>query len=464
MRAHAGGAAPVIARVAGLFSGDALRARALRGTMITIASFGGSNVLRLASNLILTRLLFPEAFGLMALVQVVIVGLAMLSDTGVNMSILQNPRGLEPRFLRTAWTVQIGRGVLLWVATVALALPVASFYGEPILATMLPVIGLTVLIDGLNSTKLYTANRAMLLGRITAIDFASQVAAIAIMIGLAFLLNSVWALVIGSVMGTLIKTVLSHTAMPGHRDRLGWDREVFGELFRFGKWILVSSIAGFLIGSADRAILGKYIDIATLGIFNIGYFLATVPRMLSNTVGGRVLMPVFVAIVDDVPEVVRAKLRRTRVPVVGGLLVLSIGIAVFGEWAIDLLYDPQYALAGPILVLLTLSSALPLITSAYSSMMLAHGKSQDFTIYVCTLAAVQTTILLYGVSYYGVIGALIAPALSTVLVYPLTAHLAARRGGWDPALDAACFALLAAGTALALWVNPDAISAVLAGA
>jgi hypothetical protein len=52
-----------------LFSGDALRARAFRSTALTMLKFGGDNILRLGSNLILTRLLFPEAFGLMALVR-----------------------------------------------------------------------------------------------------------------------------------------------------------------------------------------------------------------------------------------------------------------------------------------------------------------------------------------------------------------------------------------------------------
>ena len=61
--------------------------------MLTVVSFGGDNVLRLASNLILTRILFPEAFGLMALVQVVLASLSMLSDLGIFSAIVQNKRG-----------------------------------------------------------------------------------------------------------------------------------------------------------------------------------------------------------------------------------------------------------------------------------------------------------------------------------------------------------------------------------
>lgn len=452
----------MIARLAGLLSGDALRARALRGTMITVAAFGSANALRLASNLILTRLLFPEAFGLMALVQVVLTGLAMFSDTGINMSVMQNPRGMEPAFLRTAWSVQIGRGLLLWVATVALALPVASFYGQPVLAWMLPVAGLAVVLQGFSSMRLHTANRNLLLGRMTAIDLGSQVLGIVAMVALAFALDSVWALVLGSLLGAAGKTALSHLAMPGPPDRIGWDREVWDELFHFGKWIFAGSIAGFLVNSADRAILGRFIDIATLGVYNIGYFLATVPLMLAHQLQARILMPLLARMAEGDPASNRRKVRRARALLVGGLVALSLVAALLGEWAIDLLYEPQYALAGPVLVLLALSNTPPIVTGAYSALLLAQGRSRDFTFYVCALAAAQTAILLYGVSRYGLIGALVAPALSALLVYPLTARLAARRGGWDPGLDAAFLGIAALGAVLALWVNQGAVAAVLA--
>ncbi len=50
---------------------------------MTLGGVGGQQFLRLASNLILTRLMFPEAFGLMALIQTFMVGLQMFSDIGI---------------------------------------------------------------------------------------------------------------------------------------------------------------------------------------------------------------------------------------------------------------------------------------------------------------------------------------------------------------------------------------------
>ena len=131
-----------------------MKFRAARGFAITIAGFGGQNLLRLLSNLILTRLLFPEAFGLMALVQVFMTGLGMFSDLGINASIIQNKRGDEPNFVNTAWTLQVCRGILLWAMTCAIAIPASNIYGEDMLAYVLPVVGLNAFISGFNSMNI----------------------------------------------------------------------------------------------------------------------------------------------------------------------------------------------------------------------------------------------------------------------------------------------------------------------
>ena len=216
-----GGGPMIRGRLRGLLSGDGLRARALRGTAFTFFGFGTQQFLRLLSNLVLTRLLFPEAFGLMALVMVVLTGLQMISDAGLNPSIVQSRRGDEPDFLNTAWSLQIGRGFLLWLLTLALALPLARFYDQPQLAALLPVAGFGMVIQGFQSMRLASANRHIALGRLTLMELGSQVIGIAVMVLLAWWLRSVWALVIGTLIGTAIKTVLSHRMLPGHRDRLG---------------------------------------------------------------------------------------------------------------------------------------------------------------------------------------------------------------------------------------------------
>jgi hypothetical protein len=155
----------------GLFS------RALSGGALTAGAFAASQALRLGSNLILTRLLYPEAFGVMALVTMVLVGLQMFSDTGIGPAISRSPRGDEPGFLNTAWTVNVIRGLLLWGLTALAAWPMARFLRGAGTGAASAGGGAGAVIAGFNPTRIDTANRHLLLGRVTLVELAAQVAA-----------------------------------------------------------------------------------------------------------------------------------------------------------------------------------------------------------------------------------------------------------------------------------------------
>ena len=130
----------------------AMKGLLARGSLWVGIGYGGSQLIRLGGNLVLWRLLYPKAFGIMAIINALMAGLAMFSDIGIGPSIIQNERGADPIYLNTAWTIQAVRGfILAFVAAVA-AVPISKFYGEPLLASMLPVVGLGALIAGFNST------------------------------------------------------------------------------------------------------------------------------------------------------------------------------------------------------------------------------------------------------------------------------------------------------------------------
>lgn len=443
--------------------GDGLGARVTRGAALTFVSFGGAQALRLASNLILTRLLFPDVFGLMALVQVFMFGLEMFSDTGIAQSIIQNERGDDPAFLDTAWTIQILRGIFLWLMACALAGPAAAFYKQDMLLRLLPVVGLNSLIIGFISTRMATTNRHLMLGRLTILELGSQLLGILVMILLVFWWRSVWGLVIGGLVSSICRVVLSHTFLSGHRNHLFWEKAAFQELFTFGKYIFVSSIAGFMINSGDRAILGKIVTLSELAVYNIGFFLATVPVMLNRQFAAKVMLPLYSARppADSIRN--RRHISKARFILTGSLFTLSLGLGLTGDWLVQFLYTPSYHLAGPLLVLLSVSTLPVILTGNYANLLLAAGNSKSFTLFVVVIASVQTLALLIGVQSYGLIGAVVAPVISTALTYPLLIFLIQKYKGWDPVHDAVFVVLAILGTFAVLEVNDTSISQVLQG-
>ena len=445
-------------RLTTIFSGEGLLARALRSSALTVAGFGGAQVLRLASNLILARLLFPEAFGLMAIVSVIIQGLMQFSDVGVSPAIMQSKRGDDPAFLNTAWTIQALRGVGLWLVACALAWPVALFYDDPLLMQLLPVAGLSLLITGFNPTALDTAKRHLRWGRVTAIEFAVQITGIVAAVALAWWWQSVWALVISGVLSAGVALALFWLFLPGASNRMGWERLATSELIHFGKWIFLSTICGFLFNQADKLILGKYLSFDVFGVYNIGFFLASFPMLLGHMLTWRLLIPIYRELPPQESAANFAKLRRMRFAVTGGLMALSAGFAILGVWLVGIMYDDRYTLAGAVVVLMALMQLPQIIVMTYDQASLAAGDSRRFFLLTLAKAAAMIVALLLGLAWGGLMGALLGYGAAMVLAYPVVIWLARHMQAWDPLHDAAMAALGTALAALALWLNAAALS------
>lgn len=449
----------MISRFIELFSGDGYQGRAFRGAALTFLSVGGQNVLRLASNLILTRLLFPEAFGLMALVQVVLAGANMLSDIGIRDSVIRDERGTERVFLNTAWTMQILRGFLLALVIVCLAGPLARFFDAPDLEALLLFGALMPAIQGFNSIRISSANRELLLGKITALMLGAQCAGIVSMVALAFWLESVWALAIGSVVGACVMALLSHF-LPGDADRLGFDRDAFTRILRYGRYVFLATIATYFANQGDKLVLGKFVSLEMLAIYNIGFFLATAPLIFAFTLTARIIFPVYARRPPSQSAENRRKINKARMLVTAGLMGTTGVLALIGDPLIRFLYDPRYEGAGPFLVLIALASIPRIITLSYEKLPLASGDSRQYAVFTIGHAIVQFLLLIAGVSAYGVLGAILAPLLAWALSYPYLIYLARNHSGWDPRHDIIYLAVAAVFSVGVLWVYRDLLAAV----
>lgn len=435
--------------------GSGLFARALRGSAFIAMGYVFGQVMRLASNLLLTRLLFPEAFGLMALVTMVSIGLMMFSDIGLGPSILSSKRGDDPKFLDTAWTLQVLRGALLWGVTCALAVPLADFYRAGDLAQILPVAGLTLLIAGFNPTRIETANRHLALGRVTALDLASQAIGIAVMVVLSLITHSVWSLVWGNLVGAVAKLVLMWIWLPGHRNRFGWDPSSVSELIRYGGWIFLSTLCGFLLMQGDKAILGRYLTLENLGIYNIGFFLASFPMLLTAAVVGRVFIPIYREVEADGSEATRRKLRRMRFGMTGLVFTLLAVMALLGAPLVDVLYDARYQAASAVVITIACVQLPQLLIATYDQAALAAGNSRGFFYVTALRAGLQTIAFVVGAQTAGLAGALLGQGIAGVLAAPASMWLARRHGIWDPKHDLTFAVLSVVLVVLALGLNGD---------
>ena len=443
-----------------LFSGDGLMARVLRGSTFVLFGYGASQVLRLASNLILTRLLFPEAFGLMALVAMVEIGLTLFTDMGIAPSIAQSKRGDDPDFLDTAYSIKVIRGFVLWIAGCIIAYPAALFFDAPELVYLIPISTFSMVISGFTTVRIETAFRHLQLGKVTAIDLGAQVVSLIVMIALAWYYQSVIALVAGGLVSAAVQLVLAGRYLEGHRNRLRWDWSAASELIHFGKWIFVSTVFSFFASQGDKMVFGRFLTLYTLGIYNIGYYLGSFPLMLGQELVGRVMIPIYREVAESGSRSSARKLRYMRYLMTGGLIGLMSVLAIIGPALVEFLYDDRYIHAGAMLVLISLSMMPSAVGVSYDRAALAAGDSRHFFIVSAARGASGVLFLLIGVYYWGITGAIAGLALSGVFVHPFLVWLAVKHKVWDAEHDAIFFVVTAALTIGSVWLHLDAIEAM----
>ena len=357
-----------------------LKARTLQSSMWTLGGFGASRVMRLANHLILAWLLTPQIFGLMALVKVFMQGMGMFSDIGIGPSIIQSKRGNDPVFFNTAWTVQLIRGVSLWIITCLLAWPFAWWYAksDPLswqLFHLLPVSGFVTVIQGCNSTALFTLTKELRLGKLTLLELGSQVVSLSVMIIWALVHPTVWAMVAGGLAGSLTRMVVSHFIVPGHRVRLQWDHDCYKELFKFGRWIFLSTMFTFLALNLDKLTLGKLLTLTDLGLYGIALVFTKAALDVASRLGSAVMFPVYSKYQDQPSRLMELALKARHI-------VLWVGAAVcicFGTAAplfFETFWDPRYHEAGIIARWLGLYMWMRIMLQSMDRIPLAMGNSR----------------------------------------------------------------------------------------
>jgi O-antigen/teichoic acid export membrane protein len=420
-----------------------------RGSFWALAGFGGGQVLRFASNLILWRVLMPEAFGTMALVSSFLLGLQMFSDVGIGQSIIQNQRGEDPRFLDTAWTVQVVRGAALSSVAILLAWPLSRFYDMPELAWLVPAAGLTAVLSGLASTKIFTTTRAVSLRGRTIIDLVSQVVGFLAMLAWALVHPSVWALVGGGLVTTASRTAMSHFALPGRRDRFAWERESLDSLVHFGRWIFFSTLSTFVAMQSDRLIFGKLVPVATLGIYSIAQIWASAPSGVLGHVIMSVIFPVL-ARLRNRGQPIALPLRKLRMPVLIAAGFLVSCLVAGGPALIATLYDERAADAGWMVQLLAAGIIFGVFENLNTQATLSLGRANWSAGSNAAKVLGMFVLIPLGWKLFEFPGAIAGFAASDALKYLVSSIGTARHRVAAFAQDAAIFAGIAASSALGL--------------
>lgn len=416
--------------------GAGLAVRVIRGSGWTIAGNFGGQILRFVSNVWLTHLLYPAAFGLMAIAQAIILGARMLSDVGLQQSIIRSERGHDPQFLDTIWTLQVLKGAAIFVLMAAIAPLAARGYHEPQLAWIIPGLGLAALIQGFASTKMAVANRNIEIGTIVSLELGTQLVGIFAMGLWAWISPTPWALVAGNIVTAIALTAGTHLFLKGHANRFAWQREAVHEVWSFGGWVMVSSGLTYLVGEGRNLLNGSLVDARTIGQMVISTTLVMVIWTAIQSVSSRVLFPAYSTVWRERPQNFPSVVERSRrIQLLAGCATGML-FALFGDRVVHLFYDPRYAEAGAFLQIQAVGSVVFFLSASYGGVLWANGRARVSIVLLAAQLAATIALMLGGYALGGVLGLVVGVSLNGLAIYPVTALVYARFNLFQPKTDA----------------------------
>ncbi|MEL7242022.1 MAG: oligosaccharide flippase family protein [Cyanobacteria bacterium J06643_5] len=395
-----------------------LKTRAIRGAIWTTTGFGAKYILRFGNNLVLTRLLQPEFFGLMALVTTFRMGLELFSDIGISQNIVNSKRGDDPVFLNTAWTLQAIRGIVIWlICVVFITFPAAYFYNDKRLLTLIPISVLYSVFEGFSSTSVHTLHRRMELGKLSLYELALQVSFFATLILLVYFFPTIWSLAVGGAIAGVYKLISSFWLIPGYSNKFAWEKEAVKEILSFGKWMFAASGLMFAAEQADRLVLAKLLSFQVLGIYTVAYTLASIPKEVIRQLSNKVIFPTISQHRDLPRSNLRARILKQRRLILLGCGILLAALVTVGDLVINLLYDQRYVAATWMMPILCSGMWFSLLFYTISPALLAIGKplysaQSNFARFAIILLAVPIAH-----QSFGVVGAISVIAFSDVPLY-----------------------------------------------
>jgi PST family polysaccharide transporter/lipopolysaccharide exporter len=400
-----------------LLLGDGLRDKAMRGGVW----LGGGSVAeqgsRFARNMVLTRLLAPNAFGTMAIVLSSSSVISSFTDVGVKAAVIHNPRGGEAAYLNAAWWLSMGRAICVYLIVFAAAPWIARFYGNPELSALLRVALLSTLLDGALSPRATLAQKEMKLGRWSAITNGGAICGVVLTVVLSFIIRDVWALAIGYCAENAFRCILSYILCPG-LPSLGWDKHAVRDLLKFSKGVFGLSFLNLIFARADIFVLAKLYSPTALGLYTMAVYLVQTPSVFLLNLLTQTLLPVFSHVQDDSERMNRILAEVTSWVILLGLPAMVV-MGLCGPAVLTVVYGARYAVgAGPLAVacaVVLLNMLNVLITSVFYA-----GGRPALHRRAVTASAITVLIVIYpACRYLGVVGGQVAALLAILVSYSL---------------------------------------------
>jgi len=383
------------------------------GTILTVGSIVDS-LIRFIRNIILTRILAPEAFGYFATVIAVVAALEAFAEVGLRQSVIQNKNGSDDKFINITWILSSLRGLLLYVVAYIITPYIANFVNRPDSIDYMRVGFFAILLNGMVSPKIHVLEKEFRFKNWVLLIQGAGILSVICTVILALILKSTWALIYGYVMEAFLKTTLSFIFYP-IRPNLKYDPTYLQEIIQYSKRMFGLPISMMLFVQVDVFVIGRLLSMSQLGIYTMAKNLAEIPSTFISKAVNPIMMSSFSQQQENKETIRKSFLSITEIIATFGI-PLIVFLIIYSKIILSIVYGQEYGDAHMPFKILCIYNYILICSSVIMLIYMSIGRPDIHRNASVTRTAVFL-IMIYPVTYYfGLLGAAVTILLSMCIL------------------------------------------------
>jgi len=383
-----------------------------------------TQMLSLGRYVLLMNILGVNYMGLLGIAMLLMQILDSFSNTGFGAALIQKDKKLDS-YLSTAWTIGIIRAFLLFAILFVAAPYFANWKAEPedvsLTISIIRVLGLSFFIGALGNIGIIHFRKELQFHKQFIIQIIPSLISITVTVALVLIYKSVWSLVIGRLSANLFRCIFSY-AMHPFRPKLQFQTQKAREMWQFGKWVMGSTIIGFLAHQGDDFFVMAYINVGALALYQAAYKFSNIPATEITHLISQVTFPAYSKIKNDIPRLCEAYFKILQFNACLSIPIAAL-IFILSPEFVTLFLDPEWQPIIPVMQTLTIFGLSRSIGATTGPVFQAVGRPDLITkIGLCKL--VFLAIIIFPLTRkWGIVGTSTAIIIASVGAQPVIQFL-----------------------------------------
>lgn len=400
-------------------------------TKSAVSGFSWNTALTIATTAVtagklmfVARLLEQREFGLFAYVTIALGLVDSVTQTGVNITIIQAKESIK-YFVNTAWVIAIIRGLVIGLVMLALGVGMARFYSESSLTILVAIAAFVPVVKGFINPSIVSMQKELRFFRDSVYRFSLILVEAVLAVFFAFMFKSVTALIFSMIGAAIFEVVISFMFFK-IRPVFEYIPNRAQQIFSHSKGLSVSAALSYISENVDELILGKTLGTNTLGVYHTGYSLSHKPTFGIAQSLTHSIIPVFSKIGNDLHRLKRAFIKSS-ITLFVLLLIGVVVLSIFSEPIVRIVLGEDWLAIVPVLPWLALAGALQAMTSTCYNLLIHFKSYRTMNVHRTAGIILFVPLLIWLSMQYGLLGAATAWVVARLVALPFAVYLVMRK-------------------------------------